>query len=254
MTAAASTQRLDGIRAFLLDLDGVITPTAEIHRRAWSSLFTAEFAKHGVAPYTERDYFEHLDGKPRFDGVRDTLASRGIELPEGSPDDTPDAETVGGLGNRKNAEFARLLAADGIAAYPGSLEFLRAIAATSIRTAVVTSSRNGRTVLEAAGLGRRFTTIIDGVHAAELGLPGKPAPDTYLQAARELDVPAAECAVVEDAESGVASGAAGGFGAVIGVDRGAGHDALRANGATLVVDDLADLIPLLTPTGKGTGA
>jgi beta-phosphoglucomutase family hydrolase len=255
MTAAASiTPALQHIRAFLLDLDGVITPTAELHRQAWGALFTEVFAQHGVALYEAADYFTYLDGKPRFDAVRDILASRNLSLPEGTPEDAPELETVGGLGNRKNAHFARLLEEDGIAAYPSSLDFLREIASRSIPAAVVTSSRNGKRVLAAAGLGERFDVIIDGVHAAELGLPGKPAPDTYLQAARELGLEAAECAVVEDATSGVAAGRAGNFGEVIGVDRGAGHDALTANGATLVVDDLAELIPALGATTKGSDA
>ncbi|WP_345957762.1 beta-phosphoglucomutase family hydrolase [Gulosibacter sediminis] len=255
MTAAASiTPSLQHIRAFLLDLDGVITPTAELHRHAWAALFTEVFAQHGVAPYEDADYFAYLDGKPRFDAVRDILASRGISLPEGTPEDAPELETVGGLGNRKNAHFARLLEEDGIAAYPGSRDFLREIASRSIPAAVVTSSRNGKRVLAAAGLGERFGVIIDGVHAAELGLPGKPAPDTYLQAARELGLESAQCAVVEDATSGVAAGRAGNFGEVIGVDRGAGHDALTAHGATLVVDDLAELIPGLGATTKGSDA
>ena len=249
MTAAASIPpSLLDIRAFLLDLDGVITPTAELHRHAWGALFTEVFRQYGVAPYEETDYFAYLDGKPRFDAVRDILASRGITLPEGTPEDAPELETVGGLGNRKNAHFFRLLDEDGIEAYPGSLDFLRAIADRSIPAAVVTSSRNGKRVLGAAGLGDCFDVIIDGVRAAELGLPGKPAPDTYLQGARELGLDASACAVVEDATSGVAAGRAGKFGAVIGVDRGAGHDALTAHGATRVVDDLAELIPWLPQT------
>lgn len=255
MTAAASiTPSLQHIRAFLLDLDGVITPTAELHRHAWAALFTEVFAQYGVAPYEEADYFTYLDGKPRFDAVRDILASRGISLPAGTPEDAPELETVCGLGNRKNEHFTRLLEDDGIAAYPGSLDFLRELANRSIPAAVVTSSRNGRRVLAAAGLGERFDVIIDGVHAAELGLPGKPAPDTYLQAAGELGLDAAQCAVVEDATSGVAAGRAGNFGEVIGVDRGAGHDALTVHGATRVVDDLAELIPGLRATTKGGDA
>lgn len=236
---------LSTIRAFLFDLDGVITPTAEVHRRAWAALFTAEFDSRGAAPYTEADYFEHLDGKPRFDGVRDVLASRGVVLPEGSPEDAPELETVAGLGNRKNVHFARLLDSEGVAAYPGSLELLEECTRREIDAAIVTSSRNGKRVLTAAGLNNRFEVIVDGVHSAALGLPGKPAPDTYLRAALELGIPSAECAVVEDALSGVAAGAAGDFGLVIGVDRGVGTQALVESGADLVVTDLAELIPPL---------
>ncbi|KAB1644902.1 beta-phosphoglucomutase family hydrolase [Gulosibacter chungangensis] len=234
------------LRAFLFDLDGVITPTAEVHRRAWAALFTAEFAARGAAPeYTEADYFTYLDGKPRFDGVRDLLASRGITLPEGEPTDPPERETIAGLGNRKNEHFLRILEEGGVEAYPGSLALLEACRRFEFEAAIVTSSRNGKRVLLAAGLADRFEVVVDGIHASELGLPGKPAPDTYLQAAHELGIPSSECAVVEDAVSGVAAGAAGDFGLVIGVDRGVGQDALVAAGADLVVTDLAELIPML---------
>lgn len=234
------------IQAFLFDLDGVITPTAIVHRQAWAALFTAEFeVRDAEPPYSESDYFTYLDGKPRYDGVRDLLASRGIVLPEGSPDDDPALETVCGLGNRKNTEFLRILTEAGVEAYPGSIALLEECARQGIDAAIVTSSRNGKHVLAAAGLAERFHVIVDGVHASELELPGKPAPDTYLRAALELGVPSSQCAVVEDAVSGVESGAAGDFGVVIGVDRGVGQDALLAAGADVVVDDLAELIPLL---------
>lgn len=240
-----TTAQLAALQAWLLDLDGVITPTAALHRRAWKSLFTAEFRERGVAPYEDSDYFDYLDGKPRRDGVRDMLAARGLQLPEGMPADGPDAQTVYGLGKRKNERFLELLRAEGIAPFVGSLRFLDELARRGVPAAVVTSSRNGREVLAAAGLGDRFDVVVDGVVAAELGLEGKPDPDSYLEAARELGVSASVCAVVEDALSGVAAGAAGGFGAVIGVDRGAGKDALAASGASLVVSDLAELLPLL---------
>lgn len=246
MVAANPERAFSPIRAFLFDLDGVITPTADVHRRAWATLFTAEFEARGATPpYTEDDYFTHLDGKPRFDGVRDLLASRGIRLPEGEPADPPEAETVRGLGNRKNAHFRDILEQDGVAAYPGSLDLLAECDRLGLASAIVTSSRNGKHVLQAAGLADRFAVVVDGVHAAELGLPGKPAPDTYLQAARELGIPSDRCAVVEDAVSGVAAGAAGDFGLVIGVDRGVGADALAESGADLVVRDLAEIIPWL---------
>lgn len=234
------------IRAFLFDLDGVITPTAEVHRHAWAALFSAEFAARGsVPPYSEADYFAYLDGKPRFEGVRDLLASRNIVLPEGSPTDAPELETVAGLGNRKNSFFLAALTEEGVTAYPGSLELLKECERLGIDSAIVTSSRNGRRVLDAAGLADRFKVVIDGVYASALGLAGKPRPDTYLQAARELGIPSNQCAVVEDALSGVEAGAAGDFGLVIGVDRGVGVDALVASGADVVVTDLAELIPQL---------
>lgn len=238
------------VRAFLFDLDGVLTPTAEVHRRAWAALFEAEFAARGVRPYREADYYEQLDGKARPDGVRDLLATRGVVLPEGSPDDDPARETVWGLGNRKNAVFARILEQEGVAPYPGSLALLDAVEAAGLAGAVVTSSRNGEAVLRAAGLRPRFDRLVDGTVAAELGLPGKPAPDTYLHAARLLGVPPERSAVVEDAVSGVAAGRAGGFALVVGVDRGTGAQALRSAGADLVVKDLAELLPGLSGGGR----
>ncbi|MDJ1372249.1 beta-phosphoglucomutase family hydrolase [Gulosibacter molinativorax] len=246
MFVANPARAQNPIRAFLFDLDGVITPTAEVHRQAWAELFREEFEARGATPpYSEDDYFTYLDGKPRLDGVRDLLASRGITLPEGDIDDGPTEETVAGLGNRKNENFLTILDRDGVAAYPGSLRILDECAEREIESAIVTSSRNGMRVLAAAGLGDRFEVVIDGIHASELGLPGKPEPDTYLQAARELGIPSTVCVVVEDAASGVAAGAAGDFGLVIGVDRGVGQDALVNAGADIVVADLAELIGLL---------
>ncbi|MGE0027175.1 MAG: HAD family hydrolase [Thermoleophilia bacterium] len=236
-------QRLAGLRAVLFDLDGVLTPTAEVHMRAWGRMFSEFLASRSAAPYADTDYFAHIDGKPRLDGVRSMLASRGIVLPEGEPDDDPGLETVAGLGNRKNAMFTAELAEHGVAPYPGSLRFLDAAIAAGLDVAVVSSSRNAEPVLRAAGLRDRFAVVVDGAVAAAAGLAGKPAPDTYLHAAGLLGRTAAESAVVEDAHSGVAAGRAGGFGLVVGVDRGAGALELLASGADLVVDDLADLIP-----------
>lgn len=242
MTARIS--RLAGIRALLFDLDGVLTPTAEVHMRAWERMFAAFLAARGVAePYTDADYFAHIDGRPRLDGVRGMLASRGIVLPEGTPGDDPAADTVAGLGNRKNAAFTAELAERGVAPYPGSARFLDAALAAGLDVAVVSSSRNAVPVLEAAGLRHRFAVVVDGEVAATAGLAGKPAPDTYLHAARLLGRAAAECAVIEDATSGVAAGRAGDFGRVIGVDRGAGALNLLRSGADLVVDDLDELVP-----------
>jgi beta-phosphoglucomutase family hydrolase len=229
--------------AVLFDLDGVLTPTAEVHMRAWSEMFEGFLRSQGSeAPYTDDDYYAYVDGKPRYDGVRSFLESRGIELPDGSPDDDPAAETVCGLGNRKNELFNVVLARDGVTPYPGSLALLDGLRAGPARLAVVSSSRNAPSVLDAAGLAERFAEVIDGAVADQQGLPGKPAPDTFLYAARLLGASPATAVVVEDAVSGVAAGRAGRFGLVIGVDRGAGQATLRDAGADVVCDDLADLL------------
>jgi beta-phosphoglucomutase family hydrolase len=229
--------------AVLFDLDGVITPTAEVHMRAWATMFNAFLAERGVAePYTDQDYFDHVDGKPRYDGVRDFLASRSIVLPEGTPDDPATAETVCGLGNRKNDAFGEVLRQEGVVAYPGSVALLDQLRTRGTRMAIVSSSKNAPDVLAAAGVAHYFPVVVHGGVAAERGLAGKPAPDTYQEAARELGVPDASAVVVEDATSGVAAGAAGNFGLVIGVDRGAGAEALLAAGADVVVADLAELV------------
>ena len=196
----------------------------------------------GLAPFSEDDYLAHVDGRPRFDGVRTFLASRRIVLPEGDESDPPGDGSVAALGNRKNELFQQLLRDEGIAPYAGSVRLLDDLAARGTKMAVVSSSRNAREVLDASGLAPRFPVVADGVVAAERGIAGKPAPDLFLAAARELGVDPADAVVVEDAVSGVAAGRAGDFGLVIGVDRGAGHDALRASGADLVVDDLGELV------------
>ncbi len=235
--------------AVLFDLDGVVTPTADVHMQAWTAMFTSYLATRSAAdavayaPYTARDYFEYVDGKPRYDGVRSFLASRGIVLPEGSPDDPPTEDTVCGLGNRKNDAFNRILATTGVAAYPGSALLIRELHRRGVPMAVVSSSRNAPAVVEAAGLTEDFAMIMHGGLAAELGLPGKPAPDTFAHAAATLGATNARSVVLEDAINGVAAGHAGGFGLVIGVDRGAGAEALTQAGADLVVPDLADLLP-----------
>jgi beta-phosphoglucomutase family hydrolase len=220
----------------LFDLDGVITPTAEIHEHAWGELF-ADF------DYTDADYLAHIDGKPRYDGVRSFLASRGVELPDGSPSDPPGDGTVCAMGNRKNVLFNIILDRDGIAPYPGSAATLDLLDDLGVPAAIVSSSKNARSVLVAAGLAERFDVVVDGVVAVDEGIAGKPAPDMYLYAAKLLGVDPTHTTVVEDAVSGVAAGAAGGFGNVIGVDRGAGVETLLANGATFVVGDLAELLP-----------
>ena len=213
--------------------------------RAWATMFEEFLASRGaLAPYTEADYFEHVDGRPRYDGVRAVLVSRGLELPEGEDADPGDQdrgqETVRGLGNRKNDLVLELLRKDGVAPYPGTVTYLDSLGAGA-RLAIVSSSRNAEEVLASAGLRDRFEHVVDGKVAAAEQLPGKPAPDTFLRAAALLGVDPADAVVYEDAVSGVAAGAAGGFGAVVGVDRGAGREQLAAAGASLVVADLEEL-------------
>lgn len=234
--------------AFLFDLDGVITPTVVLHRRAWAETFDAVFSRHGVAPYREDDYFASLDGRPRFEGVATLLAARGIALPEGDdadggPDGADWRDTVRGIGNRKNRAFTEVLARDGIDPYPGSLRLLDLLAERGAPLAIVSSSRNAEAVLLAAGLRDRFAAVVDGTTADLEGLPGKPAPDTFLRAAALLGSTPERSAVFEDAVSGVAAAAAGGFGWIVGVDRGTGPDALLAAGAHTIVNDLEELMP-----------
>ncbi|NLC99126.1 MAG: beta-phosphoglucomutase family hydrolase [Actinomycetales bacterium] len=229
--------------AALFDLDGVLTPTAELHQRAWFELFTEYLATHPSAPaYTQADYFAHVDGRPRYDGVAAMLASRGIELPWGTPADSLDADTVCGLGNRKNQQFEELLARDGILPYPGSLKLVEQLHAAGTKLAVVSSSRNAVEVLRIARIDHFFPVVVDGKVAEDDNVRGKPAPDMFLKAAARLGVEPARAVVLEDAVSGVQSGAAGDFGLVVGVDRGAGHQVLTQAGANLVVDDLEELL------------
>jgi len=236
----------DGITACLFDLDGVITRTAEIHAAAWKQTFDAFLRRHAadvVTPFdAEGDYAAYVDGKPRVDGVRAFLASRGIELPDGSPDDLSSAETVQGLATRKNDLVHELIERDGVAAYAGSVRFLDAVREAGLTCALVTSSENATAVLRAAGLQHAFMVTVDGALARELGRGGKPAPDFFLEAARRLHVTPAHAAVFEDALAGVAAGRAGGFGLVVGVDRAGRGAALRTAGADVVVADLAELL------------
>ena len=230
--------------AALFDLDGVLTPTAEVHMRAWDEMFNAYLTSKGIdEPYTDQDYFDHVDGRPRYDGVRAFLQSRGIELPEGDPSDSPEEETVSGLGNRKNDAFNKVLARDGVEAYAGSLRLLDALAERGTKMAVVSSSKNAPAVLEAAGIADRFPVVVSGAVAAELGLAGKPSPETFLHAAQELGVSRERSVVLEDATSGVRAGRDGDFGLVVGVDRGAGAEGLTSAGADVVVTDLEELLP-----------
>jgi beta-phosphoglucomutase family hydrolase len=239
----------DGIEACLFDLDGVLTQTAKVHNAAWKEMFDdylrerAERTGEAFVPFDSgADYVEYVDGKPRYDGVRSFLASRGIELPDGTPDDDPGEETVDGLGNRKNELVLELIERDGVQPYEGSVRYVHAVRDAGLHTAVVSSSSNCRDVLEAAGMIDLFEVIVDGVVATRKKLSGKPAPDTFLAAARKLGVEPPKAAVFEDAIAGVQAGRAGGFGAVVGVDRVGHADALREHGATIVVKDLAELL------------
>ena len=239
------------VEACLFDLDGVLTRTAELHAAAWKQMFDAFLVARAAgsagstAPFDVRaDYERYVDGRPRIDGVRAFLRSRGIELPEGAPSDSATDDTVHGLGRRKNDLVHQLMREKGVAAYPGSVRFMAAVRAARLRRALVTSSENADAVLKAAGFHGEFEAVVDGRVAYELGLNGKPAPDAFLEAARRLDVEPVRCAVFEDALAGVAAGRAGRFGLVVGVNR-AGHAyALRDAGADVVVRDLDDLLVL----------
>jgi beta-phosphoglucomutase family hydrolase len=239
----------DEVRACLFDLDGVLTDTASVHKKAWKAMFDDYLRKHAertgdrFVPFDiETDYLQYIDGKPREDGVRSMLASRGIELPEGGPQDPGDAETVHGLGNRKNAMFHETLRADGVEVFEGSRRYLEAAASAGLRRAVVSSSANTREVLDITGLAEFVEHRVDGVTLRAEHLPGKPAPDSFVRAAALLEVPPAHAAVFEDALSGVAAGRAGNFGFVVGVDRVGQAEALRHHGADIVVADLAELL------------
>lgn len=239
----------DEVRACLFDLDGVLTDTASVHKKAWKAMFDDYLRKHAgrtgdqFVPFDiETDYLQYIDGKPREDGVRSMLASRGIELPEGGPQDPGDAETVHGLGNRKNAMFHETLRADGVEVFEGSRRYLEAAASAGLRRAVVSSSANTREVLDITGLAEFVEHRVDGVTLRAEHLPGKPAPDSFVRAAALLEVPPAHAAVFEDALSGVAAGRAGNFGFVVGVDRVGQAKALRHHGADIVVADLAELL------------
>ena len=242
--AAPAPRDLTSYDAVLFDLDGVLTPTADVHMHAWRSMFEQLFADWGITPpYSDADYFDSLDGKKRYDGVASLLRSRDVEVPWGTPDDAPELDTICGIGNRKNVMFASILREEGVVPYPGSVRLLDALREAGVPVAVVSSSKNAVEVLTAAKLLDRFPVIVDGVVAENEHLPSKPAPDVFLVAAERLGVSPAVAAAVEDAISGVASAAAGAFGLVVGVDRGTGADELIAAGAHIVVDDLDELVP-----------
>ena len=231
--------------AVVFDMDGVVTNTTSAHKEAWKETFD-EFLRSELGPDAEpfdmsSDYLAYVDGMPRYDGVRSFLASRGIELPEGAPDDSVDERTVCGVGNRKNSGFQQLLGTNGADAYQSTLDLIDGLLASGVKTALVTSSRNAVDVLDAAGVGDVFGVVIDGALAAELGIPGKPAPDVFVEAVRRIGVDPPRSVLVEDAESGVAAGAAGGFGQVIGIARDDNEAALIAAGADVVVTDLIEV-------------
>jgi beta-phosphoglucomutase family hydrolase len=239
----------DQYDAVLLDLDGVLTDTANLHAASWKQMFDEYLQQRAAArgePFRPfeiaTDYRLYVDGKPRFDGVRDFLTSRGIQLPEGTPDDPPQADTVGGLGNRKNALVNHVIAAVGVEPYAGSVTLIRQLRHQGFKLAVVTSSQNGEAVLKAAKLEAFFEVRVDGNTIRAQQLAGKPAPDTFLMAAKRLGVEPIRTVVVEDAISGVQAGRNGNFGLVIGVARQGNAEALRQHGAHLVVHDLGELV------------
>jgi beta-phosphoglucomutase family hydrolase len=232
------------IRACLFDLDGVLTDTAAVHRAAWAATFDPVLAKHGLPPFTDDDYAEFVDGKPRADGVRHFLRSRSIEPPEGGPGDEADAETIHAIGERKNADVLRRIREDGVRVFEGSRRYLETAREVGLRRVVVSSSANTAEVLRVTGLDDLVEDRVDGVTIAEQGMAGKPAPDSFLAGAARVGIAAKEAAVFEDATSGVEAGRRGGFGYVVGVNRLDDRHAaaLREHGADVVVTDLAKLL------------
>src|SRR5262245_1634608 len=232
----------DHITALLFDLDGVLTGTAALHRAAWKETFDPLLEKVGQQPFSDDDYNNYVDGRPRFDGVREFLRSRDIDLPEAEPDAPPSYDSVQGVGNRKNERVQQIIKERGVQPYPGSVRYLDAARAAGLKIGVVTSSANGEAVLEAGDLTKYVQARVDGVTIAERKLKGKPAPDSFLAGAEALGTPPANAAVFEDALSGVQAGKAGHFGHVVGVDRVGQADELKAHGADVVVTDLAELL------------
>jgi beta-phosphoglucomutase family hydrolase len=239
--------RVAEIDAVVFDMDGVVTDTASVHAAAWKRLFDGYLAERArregteFVPFDDEDYIRYVDGKPRYDGVRSFLASRGIVLPEGDLSDPGLEETVIGLGNRKDEYFLASLRDDGVRPYQTTVDFVYRLEAAGIRRAIISASRNMRQVLAGAGLADLFETRVDGIIAENLGIPGKPDPAVFLEAARRLGVTADRAAIVEDALAGARAGRAGGFRLVIGVDRRGEGDALRRAGADVVVTDLAEV-------------
>jgi beta-phosphoglucomutase family hydrolase len=239
----------DGVTACLFDMDGVVTQTATVHAAAWKEMFDEFLRGYAQRTGTEfvpfdahHEYDAYVDGKPRLEGTRSFLESRGISLPEGTPDDPPGAPTLHGLSSRKNELVLAKIAEGGVQVFPGSLSYIHAVRAHGLATAIVSASANTKQVLDSAGIAGLFDVRVDGIVAAERGLRGKPAPDTFLTAAQELGVPAAHAVVFEDAQAGVAAGHAGHFGLVVGVDRVGQAAELREHGADIVVQDLSELL------------
>jgi trehalose-phosphatase len=245
--------RTDEIDAVVFDMDGVVTDTASVHARAWARMFDrflrrrADATGVSFAPFTDDDYRRYVDGKPRYDGVRGFLEARGITLPEGESSDPPDAQTVCGLGNRKDQDFLEHLRQDGVEAFPTTVELLERLRRARVRTAIISASRNLDEVLAAGGVANLFEQRVGGVEAERLGLPGKPDPAAFLEAARRLGVEPGRVAVVEDALVGVEAGRRGGFALVVGVDRTGHRSELEAAGADVVVDDLGEVIVETSP-------
>ncbi|MHC2992930.1 hydrolase [Pontibacter sp. HJ8] len=244
MSTLSSLLSEKNIKALILDLDGVVTQTALVHAQAWKRMFDAYLKKRGEEEgkqyeplVIETDYREYIDGIPRYDGVRNFLQSRGISLPEGTPEDGAGEQTVSGLGNLKNMYFQELLKQDGVEVYKDTVAWLKQQRSQGMRTAVISASKNCVDVLHAAGLEKLFEVHVDGLQAANLGLKGKPAPDVFLEAAKRLGVQPQEAAIFEDARKGVQAGKAGGFALVVGIDR--THDAggLKERGADLVISE-----------------
>ena len=234
----------DTITACLFDLDGVLTDTASVHRRAWKQTFDPILRDHGEPEFTDDDYADHVDGKPRADGVRDFLHSRGIDLPEGEPDDQPGTSTVNSVGNQKNQLLLKAIHDDGVKVFEDARRYLEAARDCGLRRLVVSSSANTEDVLHVTGLERLVEGRVDGVTIRERHLKGKPAPDSFLEGAKTLGVTAAESVVFEDALSGVQAGHAGGFGYVVGVNRvdEAHGRGLAQHGASVVVTSLEELL------------
>jgi beta-phosphoglucomutase family hydrolase len=249
----------DVVAACLFDMDGVVTQTAVVHAAAWKEMFDEFLRARAEATGTQfvpfdphAEYDTYVDGKPRLDGTRSFLESRGIDLPEGTPDDPPGTPTLYGLSNRKNNLVLEKIAAGGVQVYPGSITYIRSVKDKGISTAIVSASANTVQVLKSAGIEDLFDVRIDGVIAKQRGLRGKPAPETFLAAAQALGMSAKQAAVFEDAQAGVAAGRAGGFAIVVGVDRVGQAEALREHGADIVVKDLAELLEGDGQGGAGT--
>jgi trehalose 6-phosphate phosphatase len=239
---------LDQYDAAIFDMDGVITNSARAHAAAWKKMFDEylqELNKKGIHDHEpfdpEDDYYRYVDGKPRYEGTKSFLESRQITLPHGSPDDLPDKETVCGLGNRKNKYFMEHLEKYGVEYYQGAVDLVNKVQNNGIKVAVISSSRNAKKVLDAAGVRSLFPVIIDGVYMAENGLKGKPSPDIFLEAAKRLNISPDRAMVFEDAVSGIKAAKAGGFALVVGIDRTGKNRDLKKSGADMIVRDLSEI-------------